>query len=51
MNKKTNSVLKIICLIRKASFNYFLKYRLDAGIVLKVTEIKDLNGRLVRITI
>mgnify|MGYP000849511702 CR=1 FL=1 len=39
MNKKTNSGLKIICLNRKASFNYFFEDLLEAGIVLKGSEI------------
>ena len=34
MNKKTNPGLKIICLNRKASFNYFFEDLLEAGIVL-----------------
>ena len=41
MNKKTNSGLKIICLNRKASFNYFFEDLLEAGIVLKGSEIKS----------
>ena len=35
MNKKTNPGLKIICLNRKASFNYFFEDLIEAGIVLK----------------
>ena len=35
MNKKTNPGLKIICLNRKASFNYFFEDLFEAGIVLK----------------
>jgi tmRNA-binding protein len=31
MNKKTNPGLKIICLNRKASFNYFFEDLLEAG--------------------
>ena len=47
MNKKTNSGLKIICLNRKASFNYFFEDLLEAGIVLKGSEIKSIrNGRV-----
>ena len=34
MNKKTNPGLKIICLNRKASFNYFFEDLFEAGIVL-----------------
>ncbi len=43
MNKKTNSGLKIICLNRKASFNYFFEDLLEAGIVLKGSEIKSIR--------
>ena len=47
MNKKTNSGLKIICLNRKASFNYFFEDLLEAGIVLKGSEIKSIReGKL-----
>ena len=35
MNKKAKSGLKIICLNRKASFNYFFEDLIEAGIVLK----------------
>ena len=34
MNKKTNHGLKMICLNRKASFNYFFEDLFEAGIVL-----------------
>ena len=43
MNKKTNSGLKIICLNRKASFNYFFEDLLEAGIGLKGSEIKSIR--------
>ena len=43
MNKKTNPGLKIICLNRKASFNYFFEDILEAGIVLKGSEIKSVR--------
>ena len=43
MIKKTNQGLKIICLNRKASFNYFFESLLEAGIVLKGSEIKSLR--------
>ncbi len=47
MNKKTNSGLKIICFNRKASFNYFFDDLLEAGIVLKGSEIKSVrNGKV-----
>ena len=34
---------KIICLNRKASFNYFFEDLLEAGIVLKGSEIKSIR--------
>jgi len=43
MNKKTNPGLKIICLNRKASFNYFFEDLFEAGIVLKGSEIKSIR--------
>ena len=43
MIKKTNSGLKIICLNRKASFNYFLIELLEAGLVLRGSEIKSVR--------
>jgi len=47
MNKKTNPGLKIICLNRKASFNFFFEDLLEAGIVLKGSEIKSIrNGKV-----
>ena len=47
MSKKTISGLKIICLNRKANFNYFLIDLLEAGIVLKGSEIKSVrNGKV-----
>ena len=47
MNKKTSPGLKIICLNRKASFNYFFDDLLEAGIVLKGSEIKSVrNGKV-----
>ena len=47
MNKKANSGLKIICLNRKASFNYFFEQLIEAGIVLKGSEIKSIrNGKV-----
>ena len=49
MNKKTNSGLKIICLNRKASFNYFFEDLLEAGIVLKGSEIKSISEGKVNI--
>ena len=47
MKNKTNSGLKIICLNRKASFNYFFEDLIEAGIVLKGSEIKSVrNGKV-----
>ncbi len=47
MKKKTNSGLKIICLNRKANFNYFFEDIYEAGIVLKSSEIKSVrNGKV-----
>ncbi len=43
MNKKTSTGLKIVCLNRKASFNYFFLDLLEAGIVLKGSEIKSIR--------
>ena len=49
MNVKTNSGLKIICLNRKASFNYFFENLIGAGIVLKGSEIKSVRDGKVNI--
>ena len=49
MSKKTNPGLKIICLNRKASFNYFFEDLLEAGIVLKGSEIKSIRDGKVNI--
>ena len=47
MKKKTNVGLKIICLNRKASFNYFFDEMYEAGIILKGSEIKSVrNGKV-----
>ena len=47
MKKKTNPGLKIICLNRKANFNYFFEDIYEAGIVLKSSEIKSVrNGKV-----
>ena len=44
---KTNVGLKIICLNRKSSFNYFFEDKYEAGIVLKGSEIKSIrNGKV-----
>jgi SsrA-binding protein len=49
MNKKTNPGLKIICLNRKASFNYFFEDLIEAGIVLKSSEIKSIRDGKINI--
>ena len=49
MKKKTNSGLKIICLNRKASFNYFFYNLIEAGIVLKSSEIKSIRSGKINI--
>ena len=49
MIKKTNSGLKIICINRKASFNYFLQELIEAGLVLKGSEIKSIRSGKINI--
>ena len=49
MKKKTSPGLKIICLNRKASFNYFFESLIEAGIVLKGSEIKSVREGKVNI--
>ena len=44
MKSKTNVGVKIICLNRKASFNYFFEDTYEAGIVLKGSEIKSVRS-------
>ena len=50
MSKKTNPGLKIICLNRKASYNFFFEDILEAGIVLKGSEIKSIRDGKVNIS-
>ena len=50
MNIKKNNGLKIICLNIKASFNYFLIDILEAGLVLKGSEIKSVRSGKVNIS-
>ena len=50
MNKKAKFGLKIICLNRKASFNYFFEDLIEAGIVLKGSEIKSVREGKVNIS-
>ena len=49
MNRKTSTGLKIICLNRKASFNYYFQDLIEAGIVLKGSEIKSVREGKVNI--
>ncbi|MDB3888765.1 SsrA-binding protein SmpB [Candidatus Pelagibacter sp.] len=49
MNKKAKSGLKIICLNRKASFNFFFEELIEAGIVLKSSEIKSVRDGKINI--
>ena len=47
MRSQTNKGLKIICLNRKARFNYFFEDIFEAGIVLKGSEVKSIrNGKV-----
>ncbi len=47
MKNKTDSGLKIICINRKASFNYFFEDIYEAGMILKGSEIKSVrNGKV-----
>ena len=50
MNKKTKPGLKTICLNRKASFNFFFEELIEAGIVLKGSEIKSIRDGKVNIS-
>ena len=49
MKKKAYTGLKIICLNRKASFNYFFYDLIEAGIILKGSEIKSIRAGKVNI--
>ena len=49
MKKKAVTGLKIICLNRKASFNYFFNDIIEAGIALKGSEIKSVRSGKVNI--
>ena len=49
MKQKTNNGLKIICLNRKASFNYFFVELIEAGVVLKGSEIKSIRDGKINI--
>jgi len=49
MKSKTNRGLKIISINRKASFNYFFIDLIEAGIVLKGSEIKSVRAGKINI--
>ena len=49
MTTKKRNGLKIICLNRKAGFNYFFDELIEAGIVLKGSEIKSVRSGKVNI--
>ena len=49
MKRKTYSGLKIICLNRKAGFNYFFNELIEAGIVLKGSEINSVRSGKINI--
>ena len=49
MIKKPTSGLKIITINRKASFNYFFQDTIEAGIVLKGSEIKSVRSGKINI--
>ena len=49
MSDKSTSGIKIITINRKASFNFFFKEILEAGIVLKGSEIKSVRDGKVNI--
>ena len=50
MKRKTSPGLKIICLNRKARFNYFFENLIEAGIVLKGSEIKSVRAGKINIS-
>ena len=50
MKSKTNVGVKIICLNRKAGFNYFFENLIEAGIVLKGSEIKSVRAGKINIS-
>ena len=49
MSDKSTSGIKIITINRKASFNFFFKEILEAGIVLKGSEIKSVRDGKINI--
>ena len=50
MKARRNSGIKIVCNNRKARFNYFFQELIEAGIVLKGSEVKSLRDGKANIT-
>mgnify|MGYP000865459415 CR=1 FL=1 len=50
MKRKTNTGLKIISINRKARFNYFFDETIEAGIVLKGSEVKSIREGKINIS-
>ena len=50
MNKKPTSGFKTITINRKASYNYFFKDTIEAGIILKGSEIKSVRSGKINIS-
>ena len=50
MKAKKNTGIKIVCNNRKARFNYFFQELIEAGIVLKGSEVKSLRDGKANIT-
>ena len=50
MKAKKNSGIKIVCDNRKARFNYFFEELIEAGIVLKGSEVKSIRDGKANIT-
>ena len=47
MKARKNTGIKIVCNNRKARFNYFFQELIEAGIVLKGSEVKSLDRKSV----
>ena len=45
MKARKNTGIKIVCNNRKARFNFFFHELIEAGIVLKGSEVKSLRGK------
>ena len=50
MKARKNTGIKIVCNNRKARFNYFFQELMEAGIVLKGSEVKSLRDGKANIT-